>query len=530
MAIRTAVLVIPIMAAVAAAAAASRLLPTPEGIPATVVWWIAVTAASTLVLVVVERQARRLLPLAALLKLTLLFPDRAPSRLRVALRAGTVRHLEKRLAQGRRDGVGDDPSQAASNILVLVSALSRHDRRTRGHSERVRGFTDLIAEEMHLAPPEGDRLRWAALLHDIGKIRVQPEILNKPGSLSAEEWAVIHRHPTDGARMAAPLRPWLGPWMDAIEQHHERWDGGGYPHGLAGTDIAMSGRVVAVADAFEVMTASRSYRRPLGAAAARDELAACAGSHFDPAVVRALLNVSIGRLRWVMAPIAWLADLPFVRPVAQAGGVVEGATAATAVKTFAVVSLAVLGGAVAELPAPAPATVALTPAQQPERPPEPAEAVTPVLPASGQSAAAEPPPPPPPPPSITNPAVLPAAGSAQAATTAASRPSPQPGGNVAAPRAGNPPPAAVDDTATVPAGKSIRIDVLANDADADGLDPSTLTLVSGPAHGQAEARGRPGTIRYTADIGYVGTDVLRYRICDTKGACSTATVRISVVP
>ena len=129
-------------------------------------------------------------------------------------------------------------------------------------------------------------------------MHVHPDILNKDGTLSAEEWELIHRHPIDGARIAAPLRSWLGPWVDAIEHHHERWDGRGYPHGLAGTDISMAARVVAVADAFEVMTAARSYRRPVSAAAARDELVRCAGSHFDPMVVRAFLNVSLGRQRW----------------------------------------------------------------------------------------------------------------------------------------------------------------------------------------------------------------------------------------
>nr|MDP8991829.1 HD domain-containing protein [Actinomycetota bacterium] len=370
LAIRVTVLVVPVVAAVAAATATSRVLPRPDGGFGTLLWWSGVIAASTLALAVVERQARRLLPLATLLKLTLVFPDRAPSRLRVALRAGTVRNLEKRLQHGARHGVGDDPGQAASAILVLAAALSRHDRRTRGHSERVRGFTDLIAEELYLTADDRDRLRWAALLHDIGKVHVHPDILNKDGTLSAEEWELIHRHPIDGALIAAPLRSWLGPWVDAIEHHHERWDGKGYPHGLAGADISLAARVVAVADAFEVMTAARSYRRPLGAAAARDELARCAGSHFDPMVVRAFLNVSLGRLRWVMAPIAWLAELPLVRPVARSGSVAESAGAGAVVKTLAAVSLAFLGGTMAAPEAPAPPAAGLA-SEQPGRSHEP---------------------------------------------------------------------------------------------------------------------------------------------------------------
>ncbi len=493
----------------------------------TALWWLGVISASTLALVLVERQARRLLPLATLYKLTLLFPDRAPSRFKVALRAGTVRHLEERLEQGRREGVGQDPSRAAANILVLAAALSRHDRRTRGHSERVRGFTDLIAEEMHLPPQERDRLRWAALLHDIGKVRINPEILNKNGSLNAEEWSVIHRHPADGARMAAPLRPWLGPWMDAIEQHHERWDGAGYPQGLSGAEISTSARIVAVADAFEVMTAPRSYRRPLGPAAARDELARCAGSHFDPAVVRAFLNVSIGRLRWVMAPVAWLADLPLVRPVAQAGPVAEGAAAGAAagvaVKTFAAVSLAVAGVTAADLPPAAPSAANVASGREPGTGPEPPESATLILPASSDSTTQPSPPP------ATSPPSPAGAGQARATTGAApSQGGPGGGGGPAPP--GNPPPALADDARNVPAGKTEKIDVLANDSDPDGLDTKSLTVVGAPAHGQAEVKGSPGTIRYKAAANFTGPDAFRYRVCDKKGACSTATVRINVQP
>ncbi|MDP8975514.1 MAG: HD domain-containing protein [Actinomycetota bacterium] len=508
---------------------ASRLLPRPNGSLATVGWWVGTIAASTLALVLVERQARRLLPLATLYKLTLLFPDRAPSRFRVALRAGTVRNLEERLAEGRRDGVGDDPSRAASNILVLAAALSRHDRRTRGHSERVRGFTDLIAEEMHLPAPDRDRLRWAALLHDIGKMRVQPQILNKSGSLSAQEWSVIHRHPADGARMAAPLGPWLGPWMDAIPQHHERWDGGGYPQGLSGSDITISARIVAVADAFEVMTAPRSYRRPLGPAAARDELASCAGSHFDPAVVRAFLNISIGRLRWVMAPVAWLADLPFLRPVAHTGPVAEGAAAAMAVKTLAAVSLAVVGVTAADLPAAAPTSGAMESGSRPGTGPQPPEPPTLVLPASSASGIQ----PGPPPPASADPApsaVTSAAGPAETAPSRRSTPQARPTGRRGPPRAGSSPPVLMDDDAVVYSGKATMIDVLANDP--DGLDRSSLKVVSGPAHGDAEVKGNGRYIRYEADDDddddYVAADAFQYEVCDEKGACSVATVRITI--
>src|SRR5205807_10372018 len=171
-------------------------------------------------------------------------------------------------------------------------ALTAHDRRTRGHSERVRALSELIAEELHLAPEERDRLRWASLLHDCGKVTVDSRILNKPGPLDEEEWAIMRRHPEEGARIAFPLRDWLGEWSLAIAQHHERWDGHGYPRGLTGEEISLAARIVAVADAFDVMTSARSYQGPMSTAAARTELTAMAGAQFDPAVVRAFLLVS----------------------------------------------------------------------------------------------------------------------------------------------------------------------------------------------------------------------------------------------
>ena len=321
--VRALAFAIPVAASVAAAVALSRVLPRPGGGAAVVAWWAAVVACSTVVLMAVDRLARRLLPLAALLKLSMLFPDRAPDRFWVAFRAGTVGNLQQRLQEAREHGFADEPARAAARILTLVGALTAHDRRTRGHSERVRAFNELLAEEMHLTQYDRDRLRWAALLHDIGKLHTSPRILNKPDTPSIGEWEVLRRHPEDGARIIAPLRKWLGPWAVTVEEHHERWDGHGYPKGLAGDRISLGARIVAVADAFEVMTAPRPYRRPVSAEAARQELARCAGSYFDPTVVRAFLNISIGRLRKIIGPISWLAQLPFLGSVPR----LEGAAA-----------------------------------------------------------------------------------------------------------------------------------------------------------------------------------------------------------
>ena len=174
------------------------------------------------------------MPLAALLKLALVFPDEAPSRFRTALRAGTTAELEGRLEQAQEGADADTPVEAAERLLGFVAALSAHDRVTRGHSERVRAYSQMIAKELHLGRDEVDRLNWAALLHDIGKLGVPAEVLNKPGEPTAEEWELIRSHPEHGARLAEPLRAWLGEWTDAVSDHHERWDGTGYPNGTAG--------------------------------------------------------------------------------------------------------------------------------------------------------------------------------------------------------------------------------------------------------------------------------------------------------
>ncbi len=328
----------PVVLSVVAAALTARLLPSPTPGLRLFIWWFVVLTVPLLVLSATQPAAQRLAPLALLLKMTMVFPDRAPRRLAVARKAGNTRDLARRLEQARQQGVDDEPTRAAEQILALSTALSAHDRMTRGHSERVRALVDMLAVELGLSQEDRDRLRWSALLHDIGKMAVHPDILNKPGALDPAEWEIIRRHPLEGARLTAPLSPWLGPWANTIAEHHECFDGTGYPHGLAGDGISFGGRIVAVADAYDVMTAIRSYKRPLGAEVARSELAAGAGTQFDPRVVRAFLALSVGRLRIVEGPLAWLGSLPFTNGLgrlAQLAGT-TGHVVAAAALTLAV--------------------------------------------------------------------------------------------------------------------------------------------------------------------------------------------------
>ena len=216
----------------------------------------------------------------------------------------------------------------------------------------------MIATELHLSRDEIDRLNWAALLHDVGKLEVPTEILNKPGRPTDEEWQFIRSHPELGARLAEPLRPWLGEWTDAISDHHERWDGKGYPNGSAGDEISLAGRIVAVADVFDVITSARSYKEPGSAVAARDEVARCAGAQFDPRVVRAFLGVSVGRLRFAMGPLSWLAQAPVLGRIPLMPGVATVASSAVAV--IGSVAAGLVGGqqAPASLASPAQAAAA----------------------------------------------------------------------------------------------------------------------------------------------------------------------------
>jgi hypothetical protein len=290
----------------------------PATLGGRVLWWVAVLASSTLVLIAGEALARRVLPLVGLLRLSLMFPGRAPSRVDVARRSSR-RELEELSDQVRTHGLGPDAEEAAVVLVRLIAALDAHDRRTRGHSERVRVYTDLLAHRLHLGPDDANKLRWAALLHDIGKLSVPAEVLNKPGRLTAEEWELIHEHPAEGDRMLGALREWLGPWASVVLEHHERWDGGGYPAGIAGHDISLGARLVAVADSYDVMTSIRSYQpQPRTPEGARDELVRCSGSQFDPGMVRCFLNISTRHLWWILGPLTWLVQIPVVGRAAAA--------------------------------------------------------------------------------------------------------------------------------------------------------------------------------------------------------------------
>jgi len=304
--------VLPLIYTGAIALYLNHVVPIPQGRASIVGRFIAIAASAMVALIIFEKLARRLLPLTTLLRLSLVFPDRAPSRFKMALKAGSGKRMERELVEARIKGLSDTPGRAAEQLILLSTAIVAHDRRTRGHSERVRLYAELVGQELRLSPQERAKLQWAALIHDVGKITVPAEILNKRGRPNDAEWEILQSHPANGERLAAPVAEWLGEWAHAIGGHHERWDGSGYPRGLRGNEIPRAAAIVAVADSFEVMTAVRSYKTAMPLTDGRAELTRCAGTHFSPDIVRAFLNISLPKLRRAGGVAASLAHLPFV--------------------------------------------------------------------------------------------------------------------------------------------------------------------------------------------------------------------------
>ncbi|MFE6973628.1 HD-GYP domain-containing protein [Streptomyces sp. NPDC057682] len=201
-----------------------------------------------------------------------------------------------------------------ATIRALAQAVDIKDAYTRGHGERVGRASVLIARELGMARERVEMLRFAGILHDIGKLGVPTRVLRKDGPLTPQERRVIELHPEYGHEIVRGIG-FLGEARAAILHHHERLDGSGYPYGLSGRRIPEFARVVAVADAFDAMTSTRSYRPGRPVPAALDELKRCAGTQFDPRMVRALAR-GLERHGW--APDAVTGDeLPGPRHAAR---------------------------------------------------------------------------------------------------------------------------------------------------------------------------------------------------------------------
>ncbi|NIQ39067.1 MAG: response regulator [Proteobacteria bacterium] len=177
-----------------------------------------------------------------------------------------------------------------ATVKSLALALDAKDRYTAGHSQSVQRYSVTIAKKLGLDKEEIGNIDRAGALHDIGKIGIPDEIINKPGRLTAEEFEKIKEHPAIGEQMIRPI-PFLNPARAIIRHHHERFDGRGYPDAIGGKDIELGARIMAVADTFDAMTSDRSYREALSLEEARAELNRCRNTQFDPAVVEAFDRV-----------------------------------------------------------------------------------------------------------------------------------------------------------------------------------------------------------------------------------------------
>jgi putative nucleotidyltransferase with HDIG domain len=176
-------------------------------------------------------------------------------------------------------------------VTTIAALLDARDGSISLHSQAVMACAVQISRELGLDSSEVEAVRAAALLHDVGKIAVSDALLLKPGPLTEEEWVAMRQHPTLGQRLLDGL-PLPIATLRAVRHHHERFDGAGYPDGLAGEEIPLSARIIAVADAYHAMTSDRPYRRRTSLAQARSEIARCAGAHFCPRVVDAFLTIS----------------------------------------------------------------------------------------------------------------------------------------------------------------------------------------------------------------------------------------------
>jgi len=177
-----------------------------------------------------------------------------------------------------------------NTVQALVSAIEASDAYTRGHSERVTRYSLALARHIDVNPESIRRLEQAGILHDIGKIGIGTYLLHKEGKLSGEDIEILRQHPTIGVRILEPIR-FLTGVREIIEQHHERFDGKGYPRGLAAQEISIEARILAVADTYDAMTSDRPYRKALSHETAINEIRACAGSQFDPEVAGAFIDL-----------------------------------------------------------------------------------------------------------------------------------------------------------------------------------------------------------------------------------------------
>lgn len=214
------------------------------------------------------------------------------SDLRMTVRRGLQRREDlkfrrnyQRELEGRvEEALGEVKATYDATIGAIAALLEGKDTTTADHCERVRDLCSRVGRQMNLSLDGLHELELGAMLHDIGKHRIDIKILNKPGKLTDEEWVEMKKHPTFGADVCEMI-PFLRGAADVVRNHHEKWDGSGYPAGLKGEAIPLSARIFMVVDAYDTITSKRSYKAAESPETAIAEIRRCAGAHFDPHVV-----------------------------------------------------------------------------------------------------------------------------------------------------------------------------------------------------------------------------------------------------
>jgi len=224
-----------------------------------------------------------------------MYPDNAADKDELIKKADDAMYKAKFMSKNRvelyfsvlddlKASLNESEKDLLNSIRTLITVINAKDKYTYGHSERVVLYTTMIGQAMGLNEEEIKNLRYSAYLHDIGKIEISRDILNKDSKLTDEEWEILKSHPAWGADIIKPIAA-LSESVPAILHHHERFDGKGYPGGLKGYNIPFHARILTVADSFDAMVTERPYKAAMSFQAAIEELKKCSGTQFDPIIV-----------------------------------------------------------------------------------------------------------------------------------------------------------------------------------------------------------------------------------------------------
>lgn len=214
-----------------------------------------------------------------------LYKTKYSSRNKVQLYSSVIDELK-----GNYDFSSKDEDEVIQSLRTFLMIINSKDRYTYGHTERIMEYAELLAQKVGLSPSEVKNVRYGALLHDIGKVEVASEVLNKSSALNEEEWETIKMHVIWGEQMVERINE-LQQCLPMIRHHHERFDGKGYPDQLAGYDIPLAARILTIADCFDAMTTNRPYQNAKTVNQALEEIIRCSGTQFDPDLVHPFIEV-----------------------------------------------------------------------------------------------------------------------------------------------------------------------------------------------------------------------------------------------